>query len=186
MVNQVAMKHFLLIALLILPLSAQTHVQVTKQARPEKALLFEVAIPASLEDLWTAFTTSDGLSTWLTPGAVVELRKGGEWTAHFPGGATGGGTIIDFTPKTKLVISAKAPPMFPHVSAERTTAVWTFEPVSEKVTRVTLRQTGWKQGEEWDKAYDYLAVGNAQLLDTLGRRFKSGPIDWAKEWGSAK
>jgi len=104
------MKRPLLIALLALPLSAQTHVQVTKQAHPEKALVFEVEIPASLNDIWTAFTTSDGLSTWLTPGAVVELRKGGEWTAHFPGGATGGGTIIDFTPKTKLVMSAKAPP----------------------------------------------------------------------------
>lgn len=180
------MKHPLLIALLALPLSAQTHVHVTKQAHPEKALVFEVEIPGSLNDVWTAFTTSDGLSTWLTPGAVVELRKGGEWTAHFPGGATGGGTITDFTPKTKLVMSAKAPPMFPHVSAELTTTTWTFEPISDKVTRVKLLQTGWKQGEEWDKAYDYLATGNAQLLETLRRRFVSGPIDWAKEWGDSK
>src|SRR5579871_1622738 len=39
-------------------------------------------------------------------------------------------------------------------------------------------------GEEWDRAYDYLARGNAQLLETLRRRFVSGPIDWAKEWGA--
>jgi uncharacterized protein YndB with AHSA1/START domain len=180
------MKPTLLIALFSLPLFAETHVQVTKQTHPEKALVFEVAIPASLNDVWAAFTTSDGLSTWLTPGAIVDLRKGGEWTAHFPGGATGGGIITDFTPKTKLVMSAKAPPMFPHVSAERTTTVWTLEPIGDKMTRVKLIQTGWKQGEEWDKAYDYLAVGNAQLLDTLRRRFESGPIDWAKEWGDAK
>ena len=180
------MKYLLLLPLLALPVSAQTRVQVTKQAQPEKALLFETAIPASLDDVWTAFTTSAGLSTWLTPGAVVELRKGGEWTAHFPGGATGGGTIIDFTPKTKLVMSAKAPPMFPHVAAERTTATWIFERVGDKVTRVSLHQTGWKEGEEWDKAYEYLAVGNAQLLDTLRRRFENGPIDWDKEWGGTK
>lgn len=86
----------------------------------------------------------------------------------------------------KLVMSAMAPPMFPHVAAERTIATWTFESVGEKETRVDLRQTGWKQGEEWDKAYDYLATGNAQLLDTLRRRFESGPIDWNKEWGGAK
>lgn len=180
------MTQLLLLALLTLPLSAQTHVHVIKEATPEKALLFEVEIPASLDDVWAAFTTSVGLSTWLTPGAVVELRKGGEWTAHFPGGATGGGTVVDFDPKSKLVISAKAPPTFPHVAAERTTATWTFEPVSDKITRVKLRQTGWKAGEEWDKAYEYLAVGNAQLLDTLSRRFESGPIDWAREWGTAK
>jgi hypothetical protein len=32
----------------------------------------------------------------------------------------------------------------------------------------------------------YLARGNAQLLETLHRRFVSGPIDWAKEWGGTK
>ena len=55
--------------------------------------------------------------------------------------------------------------------------------VDASTTRVTLKQTGWKQGEEWDKAYEYLASGNAQLLATLQRRFEEGPIDWAKEWG---
>ena len=167
-------------------MAAQTNVHVTKETTPEKALTFEVTVPATLDDVWTAFTTSEGLSTWLTPGAVVDLRKGGEWTAHFPGGATGGGTILDFTPKVKLVMSAKAPPQFPHVSAERTTAVWTFEAAGAHATRVKLRQTGWKQGEEWDKAYEYLADGNAQLLEILKRRFETGPIDWAKEWGGAK
>ncbi len=180
------MKNILLLPLFALTLFSQTRVEVTKQTEPEKALLFATDVPASLDDVWTAFTTSAGLSTWLTPDATVELRKGGEWTAHFPGGATGGGTIVDFKPKTKLVMAAKAPPMFPHVAAERTTATWTFAPVSEKVTRVSLRQTGWKEGEEWDKAFDYLATGNAQLLDTLRRRFESGPIDWKKEWGPGK
>jgi uncharacterized protein YndB with AHSA1/START domain len=180
------MNRLLLVSLFVLPLCAQTRVHVTKQAAPEKALLFETTVPASLDEVWSAFTTSEGLSTWLTPGAVVDLRKGGEWTAHFPGGATGGGTIIDFTSKMKIVMSAKAPPMFPHVAAERTTAIWTFESLGEKETRVKLRQTGWKEGEEWDKAYDYLATGNAQLLDTLRRRFENGPIDWNKEWGGAK
>jgi len=176
----------LLIALLGLPLAAQTSVHVIRQAQPEKALLFEVEVPASLDEVWAAFTTSEGLSTWLTPHAVVDLRKGGEWTAHFPGGATGGGTIIDFTPKTKFVMSALAPPTFPHVAAERTTATWTFEATGDHVTRIKLRQTGWKQGEEWDKAYDYLATGNAQLLETLRRRFQDGPIDWTKQFGAAK
>ncbi|HEX4771579.1 MAG TPA: SRPBCC domain-containing protein [Bryobacteraceae bacterium] len=165
-------------------LSAQAPVKVTKIAAPEKALLFEVQLPASQDAVWSAFTTSEGLSTWLTPGAVVDLRNGGEWTAHFPGGGTGGGTILSFTAKRTLVMSAMAPPMFPHVRAERTIATWEFIPVDANTTQLTLKQTGWKKGEEWDKAYDYLAAGNAQLLETLQRRFEKGPIDWAKEWGT--
>jgi hypothetical protein len=35
-------------------------------------------------------------------------------------------------------------------------------------------------------AYEYLAQGNAELLETLRRRFVSGPIDWAKELGGAR
>ena len=61
-----------------------------KAAAADKVLILEVTVPAPLAAVWQAFTTSEGLSTWLTPGAVVDLREGGEWTAHFPGGSTGG------------------------------------------------------------------------------------------------
>jgi uncharacterized protein YndB with AHSA1/START domain len=161
---------------------AQSPVTVVKRQTPEKALILEVTIPAPQSAVWRAFATSDGLSTWLTPGAVVDLRKGGEWTAHYPGGKTGGGTILDFTPEKEMILSAMAPEKFPTVRAERTTAKFEFIAKGDS-TQVRLVQTGWKHGEEWDKAYDYLASGNAELLETLRRRFVSGPIDWAKEWG---
>jgi uncharacterized protein YndB with AHSA1/START domain len=166
--------------------SAESQVQVTKVPSPHKALIFEITIPASLDAVWNAFTTSDGLSTWLTPGAVVDLHNGGEWTAHYPGGKTGGGTIVSFKPKREIVMSAMAPEWFPHVRSERTTALFEFMQVGKGSTVVRLTQTGWKEGDEWDKAYDYLAGGNAQLLETLKRRFVSGPLDWAKEWGDSK
>lgn len=38
-------------------------------------------------------------------------------------------------------------------------------------------------GEEWDKAYEYLASGNAQMLGALRQSFVSGPLDWAKIFG---
>ena len=163
----------------------QSPVKVVKQSTPEKALLMEVSIPAPRAAVWQAFTTSEGLSTWLTPGAVADLRKGGEWTAHFPNGKTGGGAILDFVTEQQITLSAMAPERFPTVRAERTTAKFEFIADGDS-TIVRLTQTGWKTGDEWDKAYDYLAVGNAQLLETLRRRFVNGPFDWAKEWGIAK
>jgi uncharacterized protein YndB with AHSA1/START domain len=162
----------------------QSPVKVVKQAEPKKALIFEVTIPAARPAVWDAFTTSVGLSTWLTPGAVVDLRSGGEWTAHFPGGSTGGGTILSFVPEKEIVISAMAPEQFPTVRKERTTARFEFT-AKGNATLVRLTQTEWRPGEEWDKAYDYLAGGNAQMLETLLRRFRDGPIDWVKEWGLA-
>jgi uncharacterized protein YndB with AHSA1/START domain len=149
---------------------------------PPQQLVIEVEVPAPLQDVWKAFATSEGLSTWLTPNAVVDLRPGGEWTAHFPGGSTGGGTIVSFIPEKELVIAAMAPDQFPHVRAERTRAVFQFESKGSS-TVVRLTQSGWKSGPEWIRAYEYLVAGNAQLMATLHHRFVNGPIDWSKVFG---
>lgn len=158
---------------------AQAPAKAAPAVAADQALVIEVTIPAPIGEVWKAFTTSEGLSTWLTPGAVVDLREGGEWTAHFPGGSTGGGTILSFVPQKELVLSALAPDKFPTVRATRTRAKFSFQAKGDS-TMVRLTQTGWKDGEEWVKAYEYLTVGNAQLLATLHHRFVSGPIDWRK------
>jgi uncharacterized protein YndB with AHSA1/START domain len=165
-------------------LYGQGDVKVTKQSGPAKALIVEVLVPASRGAVWNAFATSEGLSTWLTPGAVVELRPGGAWTARYPGGKTGGGNIVDFTTERQMILTAMAPEQFPTVRRERTTAIFQFSEEGS-ATRVRLVQTGWKSGDEWDRAYEYLAKGNAQLLATLQKRFTSGPIEWPNDWVKA-
>jgi uncharacterized protein YndB with AHSA1/START domain len=159
--------------------SAPNPVTTTRISAPEKALKFEVVVPASVDDVWKAFTTKEGMQTWLWRDCVVELRKNGEWTANF-GASTGGGTITSFVLKREIVIAALAPEKFPTVRKERTTARFTFEAINATSTRVILLQTGWKSGADWDAAYEYLATGNAQLLGALYTRFVSGPIDWSK------
>ena len=159
------------------------------QTRPESApepqkLVIEVEVPAPVSEVWKAFSTSEGLTTWLTPEATVDLRPGGEWTARFPGGSTGGGTIVSFVPEKEMVIAALAPDKFPHVRAERTRAVFQFEPRGNS-TVVRLTQTGWKSGDEWTRAYEYLVAGNAQLMASLHRRFVDGPVDWKKVFGDS-
>ena len=144
-----------------------------------RQLVIEIEVPAPVHEVWQAFATSEGLSTWLFPDATVDLRQGGDWLVHFPGGSTGGGTIVSFVPEKELVVSALAPDQFPHVRAERTRAVFSFE-ARGQMTVVRLTQTGWKSGEEWTKAYEYLTAGNAQLMATLHKRFVDGPTDWKK------
>src|SRR6266850_7943568 len=95
-------------------------VSVEKIQKPQKELRFAVVVPASLDDVWNAFTTNDGLKTWLWSDVRVDLRPGGDWLVLYPGGKTGGGTIVAFTPKSQLTIRALAPEMFPTVRRERT------------------------------------------------------------------
>jgi uncharacterized protein YndB with AHSA1/START domain len=150
---------------------------------PQK-LVIEVEVPAPMTEVWRAFSTSDGLSTWLAPNCEVDLRAGGEWTVHFPGGSTGGGTIVSFVPEKEMVIAALAPDQFPHVRADRTRASFQFE-THGNATIVRLTQTGWKEGAEWTRAYEYLLAGNAQLMAALHHRFVDGPIDWKKAFGDS-
>lgn len=159
--------------------SAAGPVTVTKVAGPPRALRFEVTVPASVDQVWTAFTTKDGLATWLWPDIRVDLRPGGDWLALFKD-STAGGTIVSVIPKRRLVIAAMAPEKFPTVRRDRTTATFDFASETAGATRVTLTQTGWKTGPEWDAAYEYLAGGNAELLTQLHQRFVSGPIVWPK------
>lgn len=161
-------------------LAQASPVTVEKVATPAKALRFEVVVPASLDDVWNAFGTKAGMETWIWREARVDLRPGGEWTVVYTPTATGGGTIVSLIPRKQIVMSAMAPEQYPTVRKERTTATWGFESLGPTSTRVTLVQTGWKAGKEWDDAYDYLAKGNAQLLAQLRQRFISGPTDWSK------
>jgi uncharacterized protein YndB with AHSA1/START domain len=166
-----------LAAVMAAPTHAAGPVTVTKVTSPAKALRFEVTVPGSLDEVWAAFTTADGLASWLWREVRVEARPGGDWLAIFPQ-STGGGTILSLTPKRQIVISALAPDRFPVVRETRTQATFEFSPTSPSSTKVTLVQTGWKSGAEWDAAYDYLAGGNAELLNQLYQRFATGPIAW--------
>ena len=169
-----------LAALLTVAIVAPKFAAARSRSESDKMLRVEVTIPASRSEVWKAFATSEGLSTWLAPNCVVDLRPGGDWMVHFPGGSTGGGTIVSFVPQKEIVISALAPDKFPTVRAQRTTARFELEDHGTG-TLVRLTQTGWKDGDEWDRAYEYLTAGNAELLATLHRRFVSGPIDWSKQ-----
>jgi uncharacterized protein YndB with AHSA1/START domain len=178
------MKVLLLALLLTTAAFAESPERVAVNDAPAgKSLILTITVPAPRNEVWKAFATSEGLSTWLTPNAVVDLRPGGEWTAHYPGGKTGGGTILSFVPEKEIVISAMAPEQFPTVRSTRTRARFRFQSRGNS-TMVELEQTGGQQGEEWDKAYEYLFAGNAELLATLHHRFVNGPIDWVKVWGA--
>ena len=169
-----------MIALMLALILADGPVAVTKIEQPARALQFEVIVPASVDEVWTAFATTEGLATWLWRDVRVDARPGGDWLVLYPGGKTGGGTIVSITPKQQIVISALAPEQFPTVRATRTRVTFEFRAVSATSTKVTLLQTGWQSGAEWDAAYDYLADGNAQLLTQLHQRFTKGPATWPK------
>ncbi len=61
----------------------------------ERVLRHEVVVDASLEDVWKALTTSEGLESFMAPVVRVELRTGGRFDSNYRRGSQLGdpGTI---------------------------------------------------------------------------------------------
>ena len=153
----------------------------------ERAIDKEVVVPASVDAVWDAWTTREGITSFMAPDARVEPRVGGAFSIHFDPGAAPGARGADdmrfmaLQPKRMLSFDWNAPPSLPEVRAQRTFVVVRLAPVDDKTTRVTLHHTGWGDGGEWDKAYAYFDRAWGNVLGNLQKRFESGPVDWT-DW----
>ncbi len=163
-------------------------VVVTIVRGAERYLDFELVVPGTMAETWRTLMTSEGLAEWAGPAAYVEPHRDGAWDVYFkpeaPKGQRGSeNRIIGIVPMSTIILEAGAPSQFPTVKAEKTITIFRLEPINAGYTRLNMTQTGWKQGEEWDRAFEYLIDGNAQWLGWLHRRFTEGPLQWEKILG---
>jgi len=153
----------------------------------ERVLHKEVYVPASLDQIWQAWTTSEGSATFFSSSTKVELRPGGLFEIYFlsdrPYGEQGSEDcrILSFLPKKMLSFEWNAPPQFGELRGKHTQVILHFEEVRPGQVKVTFDQLGWGKGEEWDKLYEYFDKAWDQVLNNLKKRFESGPIDWSKK-----
>jgi uncharacterized protein YndB with AHSA1/START domain len=153
----------------------------------ERAIDREVIVPAKVDAVWQAWTTSDGIKTFFAPDARVELRVDGPFEVYINPYAKPGMKgaddmrIIGFQKEKMLSFTWNAPPSLPEARAQRSIVILRFEPVGENQTKVTLHHVGWGEGGEWDKAFDYFSKAWPNVLANLQKRFASGPVDWT-EW----
>jgi uncharacterized protein YndB with AHSA1/START domain len=153
----------------------------------ERAIDKTIDVPATLDETWAAWTTRDGIVSFFAPDAEIEPRVGGAFHIHIDPGAPAGSKGADdmrfmaLQPKQMLSFDWNAPPSLPEARAQRTFVVVRFEPLGDKLTRVTLHHAGWGAGGEWDKAYNYFDRAWVNVLGNLKKRFEQGPQDW-KPW----
>jgi len=154
----------------------------------QRILRHEVTVNASQEEVWQAFTTSEGLRSFAAPIAAIDLRIGGFWEATYNlAGRLGDETnilnqVISYLPMEMLSIRiARTPPGFPH--PEVTKDIWTviqFKALDERQVRVVTSMVGWKPGAEHQAVYDLFQRGNAYTALWLYQRFENGPRKWEK------
>ncbi len=171
----------------IMTFTGGTHDQCRAQGttpRSERAIRKDVRVPASLDEVWDAWTTSDGLMSFMAPKAHVELVPLGPYEITFDPEDERQGTkglkLLGFLPKEFLSFQWNASPEYPTVRANPGWVVVQFEELESGEVEVSLTHLGWREGEEWDRAYDWLSAAWGRVLARLEERFRSGPIIWGE------
>jgi uncharacterized protein YndB with AHSA1/START domain len=153
----------------------------------ERSIQLSINVPASPHDAFTAFTTSDGFSSWAVPIAKVDFRIGGYIEASYNPAAKIGdadnikNAIVAYVPDRVLVIhNIQAPADFADRELfQHTVTVIEFTALDPRRTRVTITNAGYDTDQRFDTLYRHFEWGNAYTLHELKKRFEKGPVDWA-------
>jgi uncharacterized protein YndB with AHSA1/START domain len=142
----------------------------------ERALRQSIVVPALPAEVWRAWTTTEGFSSWAAPVASVDFRLGGIIEASYdpkrPIGTPGNirNQIVAYVPERMLAIrNVQAPPNVPFDVAvfQSLQTVVFFEPAGAASTLVTAWQPGYRQGEAYDQVWKFFERGNAATLVAL-------------------
>jgi uncharacterized protein YndB with AHSA1/START domain len=141
----------------------------------------EVTIRASLEKVWHAWTTAEGLAP-VAGRSNVDLRVGGpyEWFLDLEPDENGlrggeGSRILAFLPHEVLAFDWTFPPTIPTLRAAgaKTQVVIQFDEPAPGVVRVRFAQLGWQSGEDWDRGHAYFDKAWDWVLGTMKQHLES-------------
>ena len=134
-------------------------------ALSSRQIVQTVDVAQSPDEVWRLWTTSEGMTSWLTD-ATIDLEIGGAFELRFmpdaPAGTRGseGCRILSYLPGRMLSFTWNAPPSLPTTRHQRTWVVVELDPV-DGGTRVRLTHIGWPAsgwstpGSEWPATFDY-------------------------------
>lgn len=152
----------------------------------------QIDVPATVDRVWAAWTTSEGARGFFAPRARIDLKLLGPYELLFwnddqasPGSqGSEGCRVLSFLPSKMLSFEWNAPPEFGDLRGRHTFVVVELEPVdrqetaAEPLTRVRLTHMGFGKGADWGRLRDYFERSWRVVLTRLRERFDNGPIDW--------
>ena len=141
------------------------------QEQSGKVLHKTVTAPVSAKEAWKAWTTSEGVTSFGPPKAIIDLRVGGRYEWLFSNDAPEGQRgsedclILSFLPEKMLSFEWNAPPQLPNARRQRTVVVILFEEKEPGRTTIDFTHFGFGVGEEWDRTYDYFDQAWSRVLE---------------------
>jgi len=151
---------------------------MTTQLFSEKTIEKRCLVQAPRDEVWKAFTTSEGAESFFAPRAKIELRPGGCYEVYFlldnPPGLRGseGCEVLAYVDREMLSFTWNAPPHFPEIRKKRTFVVIFFEDGDADGTTVRLVHGGWRTGGQWGEVFEYFDLAWESVLENLRKRFR--------------
>ncbi len=145
-------------------------------------------VPAPIEDVWSAFTTSEGLSSFYAQKAYVEPEIGGLFELYIlpenPVGQRGleGQRILAIEPERRLLITWAAPRFVEENLGSQSSTIQeiTFAPEGPNTTIVRFRQFGFGETPEWAGTERYFQLRQYDVYINLLEKIHNGSVDWEK------
>lgn len=145
-------------------------------------IVSEARVAAPLAAVWGAWTTDEGLRSWLAPHASIDLRVGGSMRANYLSDGVLGdartieNAVLSFDPERMLSIRViSAPDDFPF--AREVESMWSviyFEEAGNDETLVRVVSVGFGADEPSQRMRAFFQQGNAATLEQLQQRFATG------------
>ena len=154
----------------------------------ERRIFKEALVHAPIDQVFQAWSTTEGVKSFFAPDADIDARPGGRYGVFFDPFGTPGmkgaddERVLAVQAPTLISFTWNAPPSLPEARGQHTAVIVRLRPEPNDLTRVTLTQVGWGEGGQWDRAYDYFDKAWGNVLGNLRKRFDEGkPVDWG-DW----
>jgi len=146
----------------------------------QRAIQLTAEMPAGADKAFAMFASSEAFASWATAIAKIDFRSGGTIEASYDPKAQFGDpeNIINrletVVPNRLIVLrNLQAPSALPgRALFGQTVTVLQFEPLGPDKSRVTLTNTGYGIGGEWDALYNHFEWGDAYVLASLRKRLE--------------
>jgi uncharacterized protein YndB with AHSA1/START domain len=150
----------------------------------EKILHLAIRVNAPVDSVWSRVITETGMEKFFAPECIFKPEVLSLFEIHFnpvgPVGQKGAedNRILAIQEKQMISFTWDAPPHFAALRKHRTCVSIRLYKTNDRETLVTLSQTGWGQGKEWDALYTYFeqAWGNF-VLPNLKYSLEVKPVD---------
>ncbi|MCB0656971.1 MAG: SRPBCC domain-containing protein [Saprospiraceae bacterium] len=148
----------------------------------ELMLVQTITLPATVTQVWNAYTTESGWKGWVTPVVEMDFRINGTIKSHYDSTAHIGdkGTIVthilNYVPHRQITMQAELTENFPEFmqsDAANLYSIVTFESLDNNRSKLTNYGIGYKNEKKWLDLLQFFIRGNEQSLLQLKKYLSS-------------